>query len=113
MYRLSTTNYLVIRMDVATGTQWGPKLGDGKGLPEGWESKSQKRQAQVRCRERLRHSETIREELCHVATAVENGNDLQRRCFGPVDDQIRIDREELHRFLRQILAPVSGTRACG
>jgi len=32
-------NLLVIRMDVARLTQWGFKLGEGKGLREGWDSK--------------------------------------------------------------------------
>jgi hypothetical protein len=48
--------------------------------------------------------------LFYVATAVKNGNNLEGRVFRPVDDQVRVHREELH--IRQILAPVSGTEVC-
>jgi hypothetical protein len=50
--------------------------------------------------------------LFYVATAVKNGNNLEGRVFRPVDDQVRVHREELHRIIRQILAPVSGTGVC-
>lgn len=43
---------------------------------------------------------------------MKNGDDLQGRCFGPVDNQVRVNRKELHHFIRQILAPVSGSRVC-
>src|SRR5882724_1851628 len=36
MYRLSTTNYLVIRMGCGNGDTVGRKWGNGKGLREGW-----------------------------------------------------------------------------
>ena len=41
---------------------------------------------------------------------MKNGDNLQGRCFGAVNDQGRVNLEELHRLIRQILAPMSGTR---
>jgi hypothetical protein len=46
--------------------------------------------------------------LFYVAAAVKNGYDLHRRSFRPVNDQVGVHREELHRFIGQILARVSG-----
>src|SRR5439155_14981043 len=57
-------------------------------------------------------SQTILEQLWHVATAMDNGNDLQRRYSRPVDNQVGVDWEELHPFIRQILAPMPGARVC-
>src|SRR5947208_5078988 len=57
-------------------------------------------------------SQTILEQLWHVATAMDNGNDLQRRCSRPVDNQVGVDWEGLHPFIRQILAPMPSARVC-
>ena len=40
---------------------------------------------------------------------MKNGNDLQRFRLGPVNEQVGVDREEPHRLVRQVLAPMPGT----
>jgi hypothetical protein len=54
---------------------------------------------------------TIFEDLFHVPTAVDNRDYLQRLRVGSIDDQVGIDRKEFQRLIRQILAPMTGTRA--
>jgi hypothetical protein len=49
----------------------------------------------------------------HIPSALEDGDYVQRPRVGPVDDEIRIDWEELHRFVREILAPVTDTWSFG
>ena len=44
--------------------------------------------------------------MFHVPTTVKNGGDLQRVRPGSIDDWIRVDGEEFHIFVRQILAAV-------
>jgi hypothetical protein len=44
---------------------------------------------------------------------LEDGDYVQRFRVGPVDDEIRIDGEELHGFVREILAPVTDARPSG
>ncbi len=53
---------------------------------------------------------TAFENSLYVSMAVKDGDNLQRLCLWPVDDEVGIDRKELHRLVRQILAPVSRTR---
>src|SRR6266481_775971 len=52
------------------------------------------------------------EELFDVAAPMKNGDDLQGRCFGAIDNQVGVNREELYLLLSQISAPVSGTGVC-
>src|SRR5271169_4708187 len=44
----------------------------------------------------------------YVSMAVKDRDNLQGLCLWPVDDEIRIDREELHWLVRQTLVPVPG-----
>jgi hypothetical protein len=44
---------------------------------------------------------------------LEDGDYVQRFRVGPVDNEIRIDWEELHSFVREILAPVTDARSFG
>jgi hypothetical protein len=55
-------------------------------------------------------SQTIFEDLFHVTAAMQNGNYLQRLGIVPIYDQVRVDREELHLLVRQVPAPMAGTR---
>src|ERR1700693_3348327 len=45
--------------------------------------------------------------LLHVPPALQDGDYVQRLRVRPVEDEIRIDWQELHRFVREILAPVT------
>jgi hypothetical protein len=45
--------------------------------------------------------------LLHIAAALEDGDYMQRLRVGPVDNKIGIGWEELHCFVREILAPVT------
>ena len=57
--------------------------------------------------------ETIFQNLLHFAAALEDSDYVQRLRVGPVDDEIRIDWQELHRFVCEILAPVTDAWAFG
>jgi hypothetical protein len=43
----------------------------------------------------------------HISAPLEDGDYVQRLRVWPVDDEIRIDWEEHHHFVREILAPVT------
>jgi hypothetical protein len=49
---------------------------------------------------RLGKSEPIFEDLLYVPPTVKDRNYLQRSCGGPVNDQVRVDGEEFHFFVR-------------
>jgi hypothetical protein len=38
---------------------------------------------------------------------MENGDNLQGARLGSVNNQVRVDRQKLHRLIRQILAPMA------
>jgi hypothetical protein len=58
-------------------------------------------------------SKTIFQNFLNISAALENGGYVQGPRVGPVDDEIRIDREELDRFVREILAPVTDAWSFG
>jgi hypothetical protein len=47
--------------------------------------------------------------MFHITASVKNGSGLQWCGLGPIDDQVRVDREELYIFVGQILPTVTGT----
>jgi len=56
---------------------------------------------------RLPLKKTLFENSFYVPAAVKDGDHLQGLCLWPIDDEVRIHREELHRLVGQVLAPVS------
>jgi hypothetical protein len=55
----------------------------------------------------------IFQNLLHIPATLEDGDHVQRLRVGPVDYEVRIDREELHWFVRKILAPVPDAWSLG
>jgi hypothetical protein len=47
------------------------------------------------------------QDLLHIPATLKDSDDVQRFRVWAVDDEIGIDRKELHRFVREILAPVT------
>lgn len=54
----------------------------------------------------MRRSQAILENLLHISAPVKNGNLLQWFRVGPINDEVRINRKELHELVGQILAPM-------
>src|SRR5690242_1093755 len=52
----------------------------------------------------------LRQNLCDIAPRMQNGDDLQRLGLGPVDNQIRIDREKPHVGGSQVTPPMTAIR---
>ena len=51
--------------------------------------------------------------LSHIPSALQDRDHVQRFSVGPVDDEIGINWKELHRFVREIFAPVTDAWTSG